>query len=436
MKPPCELCKPKEETLTSILGEKTVSEIIYRLFNPKGLTSDGRQDEVNPIIERLIQECMRQLKDEELESESEFLWRWARTQGGRWLKDYLRHRKAKQKAWEKLLEMIKKGEIDPSQIPVEQLLQHFLNQIMEGLSREGMIDLKLQRDWLYGNVLVAYPELTEKSEKIIAKKVLEEVFINLKNFRNIGCHETEETGWGVRQSYMLWDFDEQQHTYDLLDIQETLVKTAMRDPVHMRIASEDLKARIPYHETSSYNVILIDASYSMRGEKFRGGIMAALAFRELLEQEYRDDKLHIVAYNQKPRLLSPGEIVKLKPYGYTDIGQAIDFAVNLLSKEEGNKNIFLITDGEPTATNQRNQTPEESALRAAYMAGKANIYLNIIMLDKRPELRAICESMARLNRQASVTYVDNPLNLKEFVIKFFFNFKSSKPIIHRAIPEA
>ena len=222
---------------------------------------------------------------------------------------------------------------------------------------------------------------------------------------------------------MLWDYDEQQHSYDLLDIQETLVKTAMRDPVHMRIADEDLKARIPYRDVSSCNVILIDSSYSMRGEKFRGGIMAALAFRELLESEYQEDKVHIVAYNQKPRLLSRGEIVKLKPYGYTDIGQAIDFAINLLSKEEGNKYIFLITDGEPTATNKRNQTPEESALRAAYAAGEADIFLNIIMLDRRPELRAICEHMARLNRQASVTYVDNPLNLKEFIIKFYLDYK-------------
>jgi len=159
----------------------------------------------------------------------------------------------------------------------------------------------------------------------------------------------------------------------------------------------------------------------MRGEKFRGGIMAALAFRELLEREFKEDKLHIVAYNQKPRLISRGEIVKLKPYGYTDIGQAIDFAIEILSKEDGNKSIFLITDGEPTSTNKRNQTPEESALRAAYRAGKEDILLNIIMLDRRPELRCICEHMAMLNGRASVTYVNNPLSLKEFVIKFFYD---------------
>jgi uncharacterized protein with von Willebrand factor type A (vWA) domain len=430
MKPPCEVCKPQKETLSSILGKEMISEIVYRLFNPAA-GKDGKQTSGESLIEKLIKQFLEELSGEQLEEffDSKLL-RWTGTRSGKWFRDYLKHRKAKQKAWEKFLEMVKRGEADLSQISVEELLHHFLSQILEELGKEGMVDLKFQRDWLYGNVLVAYPEFTDKSEKIIAKKVLEEVFINIRGLREIGCHETEEVGWGVRQSYMLWDFDEQQHSYDLLDVQETLIKTALRDPVHMRISSEDLKARIPYHETSSNNVILIDASYSMRGEKFRGGIMAALAFRELLEREYKQDKLHVVAYNQRPKLLGRGEIVKLKPYGYTDIGQAVDFAVNLLSKEEGNRNIFLITDGEPTATNKRGQTPEESALKAAYRAGKADVLLNIVMLDRRPELRLICEHMARLNGRASVTYVDNPINLKEFMIKFFFDRRQSLNI-HR-----
>ncbi|RLI24274.1 MAG: hypothetical protein DRO52_05750, partial [Candidatus Hecatellales archaeon] len=69
--------------------------------------------------------------------------------------------------------------------------------------------------------------------------------------------------------------------------------------------------------------------------------------------------------------------------------------------------------------------------KAAYKAGKANILLNIIMLDRRPELRLICEHMARLNGRATVTYINNPLNLKEFVIKFFFN-RGLRTTIYRA----
>jgi uncharacterized protein with von Willebrand factor type A (vWA) domain len=425
MKPPCKFCESRsEETLSSILGNELLEKLVYKLFNPNADLGLAEQDP--SIIEKLIRSFLNKIDDKDLEDEfdAKFLG-WIKSHGEKWFKDYVKHRKAKQFAWEALLEKIRSGEIDPSKLSVDQLLQHFLHQIMDGLNKEGIVNIKLQRDFFHGNVFIAYPEFTEKSEKIIAKKVLEEVSLNLKDYRRAGSHETEELGWGIRPSYMLWDYDEQQHSYDMIDIQETLIKTARRDPVRMRISNEDLKVRIPYHETSTVNVILIDTSYSMRGDKFRGGIMAALAFKELIEQEYKDDKLHIVAYNHRPKRLSRGEVIKLKPYGYTDIGQALDFAVKLLSKEEGNKNVFLITDGEPTATHLRNQTPEESALRAAYVAGKADIYLNIIMLDKRPELRYICEQMAKLNSKATVTYVDNPLNLKEFVIRFFINRKSS-----------
>lgn len=79
----------------------------------------------------------------------------------------------------------------------------------------------------------------------------------------------------------------------------------------------------------------------------------------------------------------------------------------------------MITDGEPTATHHRNQTPEESAFRAAYLAGKMEINLNIIMLDRRPELLLLCEKMVRLNGNATLTHVKNPLNLKEFIVKSF-----------------
>ncbi|MCX8176264.1 MAG: VWA domain-containing protein, partial [Candidatus Bathyarchaeota archaeon] len=113
-------------------------------------------------------------------------------------------------------------------------------------------------------------------------------------------------------------------------------------------------------------------------------------------------------------------------YKRQDIGQALDFSSGLLMKEDGNRNIFLITDGEPTASYIRNQTPEESAYRAAYMAGKFDIRLNIIMLDYRIELKMVCEKMAKLNGNATVTHVKNPLNLKEFVIKTFIDRRRFK----------
>ncbi|RLG91818.1 MAG: hypothetical protein DRO36_03310 [Candidatus Hecatellales archaeon] len=418
MKPECELCKEdkkEKETFSSIFGEGLTEEIVYKLFN-LDLISRERYFR-NLQVDNLIKSYLESLENKNMEYQLERYMRWLGIDEEK-IKEYLRVKDA----WEKLVEKIKNGEINPSNLSAEELIENFPSQITEELVKEELLSLKVYSYRLYPHLLMVQPEFTEKSEKLIAKKVLEEAFINLKN-KSIGIHEIDETGFGVSPSHILYEFDEFQHTYDMLDIQETLISTAIRDPVNLEISREDLKARIPIHKTKSSNVILIDSSYSMRGIKFRGGIMAALALKELLQTEYKEDKLFIVAYNHKPQILESGEIIKLKPYGYTDIGLALEFSMKLLSKEDGNKNIFLITDGEPTATHRRNQTPEESAFRAAYAAGKMDVSLNIIMLDYRPELRFICEKMVRLNGNATLTHVKNPLNLKEFVVKSFVDRK-------------
>ena len=416
MKPECELCKEeKRETFSSIFGEHLTEEVVYKLFNLDLVSRERFFRDLQ--IENLIRSYLESFNSKSMEYQLERYMRWLGIDQEK-IEEYLKTKEV----WEKLVEKIKKGEINPSDLSAEELIRTFPSQVTEELAKEELLSLKVYSYRLYPHLLMVQPEFTEKSEKIIAKKVLEEAFLNLRK-QSVGIHEVDETGFGISSSHILHEFDEFQHTYDMLDIQETLISTAIRDPVNLEISKDDLKARIPIHKAKSSNVILIDSSYSMRGVKFRGGIMAALALKELLQTEYKEDKLFIVAYNHKPQILASGEIIKLKPYGYTDIGLALEFSLRLLLKEEGNKNIFLITDGEPTATHRRNQTPEESAFRAAYIAGKMDVSLNIIMLDYRPELRFICEKMVRLNGNATLTHVRNPLNLKEFIIKSFVDRK-------------
>ena len=420
MKPECKLCKEKDEGLTSIFGKEFTDQLVYNLFNLDMVSREKYLKDLQD--EQLIQMYLDYIESEE-ERNRQRLERYMRWFGidSQQIMEYLKNKEA----WNELIEKIRKGEIKPSEISPEALLQNFPGQVTEELAKEDLVNVKVYTYRMYPQLLFVYPEFTEKSEKIIARKVLEEAFLNLRK-QGFGIHEVKDSGIGIYPSHVLCDYDEYQHTYDMIDIQESLINTARRDPKNLEISDDDLKARIPIHSAKSSNVILIDSSYSMRGVKFRGGIMAALALKELLQTEYKDDRLFVVAYNHKPQMLLPGEIVKLKPYGYTDIGQALDFSVNLLMREDGNRNIFLITDGEPTASYIRNQTPEESAYRAAYMAGKFDIRLNIIMLDYRVELKIICEKMARLNGNATVTHVRNPLNLKEFIIKTFVDRKRFK----------
>jgi len=111
----------------------------------------------------------------------------------------------------------------------------------------------------------------------------------------------------------------------------------------------------------------------------------------------------------------------MRPHGQTDIGRALHFCMQMLSKEEGNRNIFLLTDSEWTVSYNRGQSPIENMYRAAYLAGKEKIRMNIVMLDRNPALKATCENMAKLNGYTEIVYANNPLNLKEFIIKTYID---------------
>ncbi|MFQ6075467.1 MAG: VWA domain-containing protein [Candidatus Bathyarchaeia archaeon] len=410
MKPECRLCE-EDETLSSILGRETVESLLYGMFNPESMRSKGEQ---KFDIDAMIKDYVRQMGDSD---EPSYRYAgWTR----RYLEWHKKLQKAREKAWEEILEKIMRGEIKPSDLPLDQMVKHFSERMGEELKKEGLLDLVMER---YGHQQAyMYYALTAKSEKVIAQKVLEEAFAHLQKF-GTGLHEIAKTGFGIYPSHIIREYDEFLHTYDMLDVQETLISTALRDPQGMDFLRSDLKARIPLHKAKSSNAIVIDKSGSMNGYKLKGAVMAALGLRELLETEYKEDTLHVIAYDHRPYILSPGDIVRLVAHSWTDIGQAVDMTRKILSKEEGNRNLFLITDGEPTSSCYPDQTPEESALRATYMAGRDDIRMNIIMLDSRPGLRRFCEQMATLNGNATIAFVDDPLNLKEFVIKSYIQYR-------------
>jgi len=414
MKPKCELCGDEgEEKLSSVFGRQFIEDMAYEIFNPNPEKKRGSID-LKEIIERYLSDDFDEALYDMLlgmlqEDRSDLLHKSD-------LMDRARLEIGKKKAWEEIISKIKKGEIPLEHIQPSQLLDYFPEKVLQGLIEEGLIDENAKRKLRYPRSALTFSNFTVEGEKVIAQRLLEEAFRNLKK-SGVGIHLTEEEGYGTEPTSIIREFDEYAHSYDLIDWQETLLNTALRDAKEMRISYSDIKVRVPKHRARCANVILIDISNSMYGNKFKGGLMAALALEHLFQEEYKEDVLHILAYNEEVYLVPIGQLLKLKPYGFTDIGCAIDAATRILEKEDGEKNIFLITDSEPTASNRRELSPIENAFRASYMAGKADIRLNIVMLDKKPILRTICDKIASLNGKATVAYVDNPLNLKEFVIK-------------------
>ena len=423
MKPRCEICdEERKEKLSSIFGQKFVEDLTYELFN-QNTERRSESSALKELIERYLSEDLDEAVYDMLlemlgEDRSDLLSESD-------LRNRARLELGRRRAWEEMVSKIKGGEIPLEHIQPSQLLDYFPEEVLEGLIEEGLIEENAKRNLRYLRSSLTFSNFTVEGERIIAQRVLEEAFKNL-NKSGVGIHVTEEEGYGVEPTNIIREFDEYAHTYDLIDWQETLLNTVLRDANEMRILPSDIRVRVPKHRSRCANVILVDISNSMYGNKFKGGLMAALALERLFQEEYKEDALHVLAYNEEVYLVPVGQLLKLKPYGFTDIGGAIDAAIKILEKEEGEKNIFLITDSEPTASNKRELSPLENAFRASYMAGKAEIRLNIVMLDKKPILRTTCDKIAALNGQAAVAYVDNPLNLKEFVIKTVIDRKRNQ----------
>ncbi len=420
MKPECKLCEAPK-TLTQLMGRDNLESLLYSLLNPGYAHAKDRDRKPRFNLRSLLEKFLDEAELDDyvfkqglyMKQYPRVICSWAYDEG---------FRRAKEKAWKELLEKLERGEVKPEDIPLQQLIEYFHEELLAALEQEGYVKReRVSRSFSHFMHVLLF---TAQGEELIAEKVLEEAFKDLRA-AGVGPHEAEEVGVGLTPSSTLTEFDEYKHTFDMLDVGETLINAAIKHPDTLDLTDDVLKARVPYHKSRASNVILIDKSGSMSmGCRIVGAVEAALGLRRLLESEYRDDKLWVVAYDHNLYPLEPGEIANIWPYGWTDIGQALDYARQLLSKEDGSKNIFLITDGQPTTTSNPGQTPLQSALRASTMLREEGIRLNIIMLDNRsPSLRSLCEKMAELAGDANVAFVDNPLNLKSFIIKSYRAFK-------------
>ncbi len=419
-KPPCRLeSTSADDDLSSFFGQEALENMLYSMFNPQA-SDEGVQPVEQDDLDRFMEEQLarwEEIRDDVEKKLSVNKQNWMYRD---WLEEKMKREFIRRNAWQQLCEAIKQGKLDPKSLPPSRLTQMFASEIARALEKEGYLELRNFWDSQRGGYTLGWFDFTEAGERIIAKKVLDEVLDNMV----LPCIELgeDQRGYGVNPSDTLTEYDELLHHYDLIDMYETMINASIRgskaafDPV-------DIRVRLPSSRYSSSNVILIDSSNSMYGPKFRGAIMAALAFKKLLEDYFRDDELYVVAYDDEPVLVREGEILRLRPQGNTDIGSAIDFAIELLKKCEGNRNIFLITDGEPTSSSTPELNPEENAYRAARRAGVEDVNLNIVLLDQKPELRAIADNMARINGRSTVTYVGDPQRLKDFFVR---NYMTSK----------
>jgi len=306
------------------------------------------------------------------------------------------------KTWAEVVEMIGTGKVKADKIDITGFVDKFKDEVFRELEKRGFVKRK--------NGKIVY---TEKAERLIARKALEFSLKELKS-RSIGEFPSKKSGF-LTLSNNLIEFDEFLHCFDMIDIQESMVNEFLSSG---KLDKVDFGKKAIAREFNSKErvvfVLLLDTSDSMRGEKLRGAVRAALALK--LAAEKYDRNLRIYTFNHEVRKIRSGDLLNVVARGRTNIASAIMKAVKVAEREDATPVVFLVTDGEPTSPDN----PVGRALNAAKKLGKCgDARLNLIMLNSDARYEEFCLALTRKVKKSTFVRL-NPRDLSVYFLKEFF----------------
>lgn len=217
--------------------------------------------------------------------------------------------------------------------------------------------------------------VTPKGLKRVERKAMETLF-NVQNRDKLGRHETEYRGTGqtLLDESKPYEYGD---PVSNLNMHETLRNALQRQgggsPIN--VSDEDLVVHDTEYQTSCATVVLLDMSGSMtRYGKFASAKRVAMALQGLVRSRYQSDSIQVVGFYTYASLLSERQLlnsapkpvslydshVRMRvsldqppafvPEHFTNIHAGLQFARRILKKQSAqNRQIILITDGEPTA---------------------------------------------------------------------------------------
>ena len=290
-----------------------------------------------------------------------------------------------------------------------------LRQIQAALERAGYIERRDRR-----------LELTPRGLRQLGRNALTEIFGQLRRSR-FGQHQLHRSGQGTEAGEELkpYEFGDP----FLIDMKETLFTSLQREGhgVPIRIEAPDFIVRRTDHATQASTVLMVDMSRSMflRG-CFLAAKKVAIALDALIRSQYPRDSLYVVGFSNYAVQLKPQALaqVTLNDYTYgTNMQHGFQLARSLLSRHRGNRQIVMVTDGEPTAHLENGQprfayppTPRtiSMTLREVQRCTRDQIVINTFMLDRSPHLGEFIGQLTRINRGRAF-YV-SPDRLGEYVL--------------------
>ncbi|MBI3978534.1 MAG: VWA domain-containing protein [Chloroflexi bacterium] len=270
-------------------------------------------------------------------------------------------------------------------------------------------------------------ELTPRGIRRIGQKALQDIFARLRRDR-AGRHETNYRGTAGERT-------DQSKPYEfgdpfLLDLRSTLMNGVQRNgpgtPVQLR--PEDFDVYRTEHLTQCSTVLMLDMSRSMllRG-LYLSAKKVALALNSLIRTQYPKDDLYVLGFAHLAHEIPPNTLPLAdwneEVYG-TNMEHGFMLARQLLARHKGsNRQIIMITDGEPTAHLEHGRVifsypptrqTIDATLREVMRCTRDNIVINTFMLDETPYLTHFVDLMTRINKGRA--FYSQPERLGEYVL--------------------
>jgi uncharacterized protein with von Willebrand factor type A (vWA) domain len=287
-------------------------------------------------------------------------------------------------------------------------------------------------------------ELTPRGNRRIGQKVLDDLFARLQRDA-FGGHRLERAGRGGERDETTkpYEFGDPFHLdlrgtlFNALGRDENAAQTRGGDPT-IRLRPADFSVHRTELLTQTSTVLLVDMSRSML---LRGCFLAAkrvaVALDTLIRTQFPRDQLTVIGFAYYAREIAPGALAGLTWHGYeygTNLQHGLLLARRILARQPAtNKEIVVITDGEPTAHFEDGQVEFNypptrrtitETLREVQRCTKDGITINTFMLERSRALADFVAHMTRLNRGRA--FYASPERLGEYVLVDFVSRRTKR----------
>ncbi|MBI4084171.1 MAG: VWA domain-containing protein [Candidatus Lambdaproteobacteria bacterium] len=274
--------------------------------------------------------------------------------------------------------------------------------------------------------------LTPRGFRKIGQNALTEIFKNLQRDQ-FGLHSLARSGVSTINP-------EETRPYEFgrpfnVDIVRTLSNALRRGQIGPRIqvSPDDFEVYQESHETQCTTVLMLDMSWSMsRDGRFPAAKRVALAMDYLIRLTYPRDHYHTIGFSTRARELNTEQLYEATwdpSDPFTNLQEGLYLARQLFRKHRSrNKQIIVITDGQPTATHINGHTNaqwpgfmgsippdiQRETLKEVDNCTREHIVINTFMLDDNPVLTKFVEEMTRINHGRA--FFSLPHNLGKYLL--------------------